>query len=153
MKVSVGTDIPSMVGGGILPQLRIAMAAEMHRINQARLGAGQSVPNPPAITARQMLEMATIGGARGLGLDRETGSLTPGKAADLLLIRAESPLTAPLSDAAGLVLMQASAGEIETVLVGGRLLKAGGRLPAPGAPALFARLQARAEEMAAAAAR
>jgi cytosine/adenosine deaminase-related metal-dependent hydrolase len=153
MKVSVGTDIPSMVGGGILPQLRVAMAAEMHRINQARLGAGQAVPNPPAITARQMLEMATIGGARGLGLDRETGSLTPGKAADLLLIRAESPLTAPLADAAGLVLLQASAGEIETVLVGGRLLKAGGRLTAPGAPALFARLQARAEEMVAAAAR
>lgn len=153
MKVSVGTDIPSMVGGGILPQLRVAMAAEMHRINVANIANGQPVPNPPAITARQMLEFATIGGARALGLDRVTGSLTPGKRADLLLVRADSALTAPVSDAAGLVLLQASAGDIDTVLVDGRIVKQGGRLTAPGAVALFARLQARAEQMAEAASR
>lgn len=153
MKVSVGTDIPSMVGGGLLPQLRVALAAELHRINLAALAAGQGVPATPPITARQMLEFATIGGARGLGLDRVTGSLTPGKRADLLLVRADQPLTAPRSDPAGLVLLQASAGEIETVLVDGRFRKRDGRLVDPGADAVFARLQTRAEEMAAAASR
>ncbi|WP_439594906.1 amidohydrolase family protein [Falsiroseomonas sp.] len=151
MKVSVGTDIPSMVGGGILPQLRVAMAAELHRINAAALAAGQGVPATPPVTARQMLEFATIGGARGLGLDRVTGSLTPGKRADILVVRADQPLTTPRSDPAGLVLLQAGAGEIETVLVDGRIRKRDGRLTVPGSDAVFARLQARAEEMAAAA--
>jgi cytosine/adenosine deaminase-related metal-dependent hydrolase len=153
MKVAVGTDIPSMVGGGLLPQLRVAMAAELHRINLASLAATRTVPATPPITARQMLEFATIGGARGLGLDAVTGSLTPGKRADLLLIRADAPLTAPLSDPHGLVLLQASAGEIETVLIDGRIVKQGGRLTDPAAPAVFASLQARSEVMAEAARR
>jgi cytosine/adenosine deaminase-related metal-dependent hydrolase len=153
MRVSVGTDIPSMVGGGLLPQLRIAHAAELHRINLAAVAATRQVPPTQAITAKRMLEFATIEGARGLGLDRVTGSLTPGKRADVILVRADTPLTAPLSDPYGMVLLQAGAGDIETVIVDGRVRKAEGRLVDADAPQVFARLQARAEEMAEAAAR
>jgi cytosine/adenosine deaminase-related metal-dependent hydrolase len=151
MRVSVGTDIPSMVGGGLLPQLRLAHAAELHRINLAAVAATGRVPTPPSITAKRMLEFATIEGARGLGLDRVIGSLTPGKRADLILVRTDSPLTAPLSDPYGAVLLQAGAGEIETVMVDGRIRKRGGRLVDVVAPDVFARLQARAAEMAEAA--
>jgi cytosine/adenosine deaminase-related metal-dependent hydrolase len=153
MRVSVGTDIPSMVGGGMLPQLRVAQAIEHHRINQANIAAGRPVPNPPAVTARQMLAFGTSEGARGLGLDRVTGSLTPGKRADLLIVRVDAPLTAPVSDPAGAMLLQASAGEIETVMVDGRLRKHEGKLVDPDAASVFARLQARAEVMAEAARR
>ncbi len=153
MRVSVGTDIPSMVGGGILPQLRIALAAELHRLNVASLAATRQAPNPPPVTARQMLALATIDGARSLGLDRLTGSLTPGKRADLLLIRTDSAVTAPMSDPAGLVLLQASLGDIDTVMVEGRIRKHGGVLVDADAPAVFARLQARAAEMREAASR
>jgi cytosine/adenosine deaminase-related metal-dependent hydrolase len=142
-----------MVGGGLLPQLRVAMAAELHRLNLIAIAATRTVPATPPVTARQMLEFATIGGAKGLGLDRLTGSLTPGKRADLILLRADQPLTAPVSDPAGLVLLQASAGDIETVIVEGRIRKQGGRLVDADAPQVFARLQARAEAMAAAASR
>jgi 5-methylthioadenosine/S-adenosylhomocysteine deaminase len=152
MKVSFGTDIPSMVGGGMLPQLRLAAAAELNRINLAAVAAGGAVPTPPAITAKRMLELGTIEGARGLGLDRVTGSLTPGKRADLILVRADSPATAPLSDPYGLVLLQAGPGDIETVIVDGRIRKQDGRLVDADAAQVFARLQARASEMAAAAA-
>jgi cytosine/adenosine deaminase-related metal-dependent hydrolase len=151
MRVSVGTDIPSMVGGGILPQLRVALAAELARQNAESLAATRQVPATPPVSARRMLEFATIEGARGLGLDGITGSLTPGKRADLLLIRTDSPLTAPLSDPYGAVLLQASAGEIETVMVDGVIRKAEGRITDPEAGRVFARLQARAEEMVAAA--
>lgn len=153
MRVSVGTDIPSMVGGGVLPQLRILQAAELHRINLAAVAETRQVPTSPAISARRMLELATIEGARGLGLDRVTGSLTPGKRADILLIRTDTPLVAPVSDPHGAVLLQAGAGDIETVLVDGVIRKQAGRLTEPEAPRLFARLQARAEEMAEAASR
>ncbi|WP_270938652.1 amidohydrolase family protein, partial [Falsiroseomonas oryzae] len=153
MRVSVGTDIPSMVGGGLLPQLRVAMAAELHRLNVESLAATRQVPATPPVTAKRMLEFATIEGARGLGLERVTGSLTPGKRADLILVRADAPLTAPLSDPHGAVLLQASAGDIETVIVDGVLRKQGGRLVDADAAAVFQRLQARAEEMAEAARR
>lgn len=153
MRVSVGTDIPSMIGGGLLPQLRVAQAAELHRLNVASLAATRTAPNPPPVTARQMLAWATIEGARGLGLDRVTGSLTPGKRADVLLVRTDSALTAPVSDPAGLVLLQASAGDIDTVIVDGRIRKQGGALVDADAGAVFARLQARAEAMREAAAR
>ena len=151
MRVSFGTDIPSMVGGGMLPQLRIAAAAELNRINLAAVAAGGAVPTPPSISAKRMLELGTIEGARGIGLDRVTGSLTPGKRADLILVRADAPATAPLSDPYGLVLLQAGPGEIETVIVDGRIRKQDGRLVDPGVAQVFARLQARASEMAAAA--
>jgi cytosine/adenosine deaminase-related metal-dependent hydrolase len=151
MRVSIGTDIPSMVGGGLLPQLRIAHAAELHRINLAAVAATRQVPTAPAISAKRMLELATIEGARGLGLDRVTGSLTPGKRADVILVRADTPLTSPLSDPYGAVLSQAGAGDIETVLVDGRFRKRDGRLVDAEAPQVFARLQARATEMAEAA--
>ena len=153
MRVSVGTDIPSMVGGGLLPQLRVALAAELHRINLAEIAAGRGVPATPPVTARRMLEFATVEGARSLGLGQITGSLTPGKRADLLLVRTDTAATAPLSDAAGAVLLQAGTGDIETVIVDGRLRKHEGRLVDADAPALFARLQARAEAMAEAARR
>ncbi len=153
MRVSVGTDIPSMVGGGLLPQLRVALAAELHRINLEAIGAGRGVPATPPVTAKRMLEFATIEGARGLGLDRVTGSLSPGKRADILLLRADAPLTAPVSDPYGAVLLQASAGDIGTVLVDGVIRKQDGALTAPDAGQVFARLQARAEEMAEAARR
>jgi cytosine/adenosine deaminase-related metal-dependent hydrolase len=100
-----------------------------------------------------MLEFATVEGARSLGLGQVTGSLTPGKRADLLLVRTDTAATAPLSDAAGAVLLQAGTGDIETVIVDGRLRKHEGRLVDADAPALFARLQARAEAMAEAARR
>ena len=153
MRVSIGTDIPSMVGGGLLPQLRVALAAELHRINLASLAEGRGVPATPPVTARRMLEIATRDGAAGLGRDRVTGTITPGKRADLILMRTDAALTAPVSDPAGAVLLQASPGEIDTVIVDGRLRKSGGRLVDADAPAVFARLQARAEEMAEAARR
>ncbi|MGG5810622.1 amidohydrolase family protein [Falsiroseomonas sp. CW058] len=153
MRVSVGTDIPSMVGGGVLPQLRIAQAAELHRINLAAVAETRQVPTTPAVTARRMLEFGTIGGAAGLGLDRVTGSLAPGKRADLILVRTDTALAAPVSDPAGAVLLQAGAGEIDTVIVDGRIRKHEGRLADPDAAAVFTRLQARAEEMAEAARR
>ena len=66
--------------------------------------------------------------------------------ADLILLRTDAALTAPVSEAPCAVLVQAGAGEIETVIADGRRRKHGGRLVYSGASAVFARLQARAEE-------
>jgi cytosine/adenosine deaminase-related metal-dependent hydrolase len=148
MAASLGTDIPSMVGGGMLPQARALMTAEQHRANQAGLARDGRVPAEPAAATRRVLELLTLEGARGVGLDAITGSLTPGKRADLLLVRSDAPATAPPLDAIGAVIWQASAGEIETVFVDGVAVKRGGRLTHPQAEAAFARAAERAAIMA-----
>jgi 5-methylthioadenosine/S-adenosylhomocysteine deaminase len=64
-----------------------------------RIAAGDE--NAPAhLTPAEVFEYATIGGAANAGLDTRTGSLTPGKEADVVLIRTSDVNTAPLSNAA-----------------------------------------------------
>lgn len=82
----------------------------------------------PAVTFRQCLEMATIYGARALGLERETGSLTPGKLADVVLIRADDLNVAPLAAVESAVVRSVTPANVDTVLVGGRIVKRGGEL-------------------------
>jgi 5-methylthioadenosine/S-adenosylhomocysteine deaminase len=81
-----------------------------------------------ACTARQALALGTIGGARSLGLDAVTGSLTPGKRADLILVATGHPNLGVLTDPAGLLVAAAQPGNVDTVLADGQLLKRGGAL-------------------------
>ena len=81
-----------------------------------------------ACTARQALALGTIDGARSLGLDAVTGSLTPGKRADLILVATGHPNLGVLTDPAGLLVTAAQPGNVDTVLADGQLLKRGGVL-------------------------
>jgi cytosine/adenosine deaminase-related metal-dependent hydrolase len=77
--------------------------------------------------------MATIDGARDLGLDSRVGSVTPGKRADLILVRLlDLSLApgAPGADPLGLIVLAAQPGNVDTVIADGRVLKRGGRLQA-----------------------
>jgi 5-methylthioadenosine/S-adenosylhomocysteine deaminase len=81
-----------------------------------------------ACTARQALALGTIEGARSLGLDGVTGSLTPGKRADLILVATGHPNLGVLTDPAGLLVTAAQPANVDTVLADGRILKRGGAL-------------------------
>jgi cytosine/adenosine deaminase-related metal-dependent hydrolase len=81
-----------------------------------------------SLLARRALAMATIDAARGLGLDAVTGSLTPGKRADLIMIRADALNMAPFTDAPNMVAFAAQPANVDTVVVDGRVLKRDGRL-------------------------
>jgi 5-methylthioadenosine/S-adenosylhomocysteine deaminase len=81
-----------------------------------------------ACTARQALALGTIEGARSLGLDAVTGSLTPGKRADIILVDTGHPNLGVLTDPAGLLVGAAQPGNVDTVLADGRILKRGGAL-------------------------
>src|SRR5262249_36599061 len=72
--------------------------------------------------------MATINGARALGLDHITGSLTPGKRADIILIRTDDLNIAPLANIETTVVQSATPANVDTVMVDGRILKRHGRL-------------------------
>jgi len=83
-----------------------------------------------ALPPRRLLELATIEGARQLGLESETGSLVPGKRADLILVRTADPNMAPVSDPVRSVAISGAPSNVDTVIVDGRILRAGGRFTA-----------------------
>jgi 5-methylthioadenosine/S-adenosylhomocysteine deaminase len=76
-----------------------------------------------ALSARDVLRLATIDGARTLGLDSVTGSLAPGKRADLIVVSADAPNLGVLTDPARLLVTAAHPGNVDTVIADGRLLK------------------------------
>ncbi len=83
-----------------------------------------------ALTARQTLALATLEGARSLGLAGETGSLTPGKRADIICVSPAAPNLGLLTDPAHLLVTAAQPANVDTVLVDGRILKHHGVLTA-----------------------
>lgn len=93
-------------------------------LSLAAVKLGAELAFPP----RRVLELATIDGARDLGLDDRIGSLTPGKRADLILIRAADPNTGPLVDPVSTVVRSAQPANVDTVMVDGRIRKLGGSL-------------------------
>jgi cytosine/adenosine deaminase-related metal-dependent hydrolase len=81
-----------------------------------------------AMTAEKVLEMATIDGARSVGLEREVGSIEPGKKADVILVNLEHPQTTPWHNAGSALVYQAYGSEVDTVIVDGNILMEGRRL-------------------------
>ena len=83
---------------------------------------------PPLLTPKQVLEFATIEGARVCGLEERTGSLTPGKQADVVVIRCDHANASPIIDPVSTVVHQVDTRNVEMVLVGGKVLKRDGKL-------------------------
>lgn len=84
---------------------------------------GTDTERLPPILFRHAIAMATINGAKALGLDTQIGSITPGKRADLILIRQDDLNIAPAADIESAVVRVATPANVDTVLVDGRILK------------------------------
>jgi cytosine/adenosine deaminase-related metal-dependent hydrolase len=84
----------------------------------------------PPVGFREVIEMATINGAKALGLGDVTGSLTVGKRADIILIRGNDINVAPIANIETTVVQSATPANVDTVLVDGRMVKRGGKLVA-----------------------
>ena len=83
-----------------------------------------------ALTARDVLRLATIDGARTLGLEAVTGSLTVGKRADVIVVSVEAPNLGVLTDPARLLVTAAGPRDVDLVVADGRILKRDGVLTA-----------------------
>ena len=84
----------------------------------------------PPVEFREVIEMATLSGAKALGLAEVTGSLTVGKRADIILIRGNDINIAPVANIETAVVQSATPANVDTVMVDGRVVKRGGRLVA-----------------------
>jgi cytosine/adenosine deaminase-related metal-dependent hydrolase len=103
---------------------------------------------PGALAARDVLSMATRNGARTLGLEREIGSLEPGKRADIIIVARDRPHLAPDEDPYSTLVYAARASDVRAVLVDGRLLVDEGRLVHRDPAAIVARARESARAVA-----
>lgn len=94
---------------------------------QSRRSQGGPHPATP-IDVRAILQAATLDGARCMGLEDRIGSLTPGKQADVIMIRTDGIGVFPSHNAVGNVVHMAQRADVDTVMVAGRLRKRWGRL-------------------------
>lgn len=122
LRPSLSIDVVTTVPGDMFTQMRAAFGGERARINAKCWEDNVEVPETMP-TARQMLEMATINGAHVAGVEDRTGSLTPGKKADVVLIDARDINVAPVIDPVAAVVLSADVSNIETVLVDGEYRK------------------------------
>lgn len=128
--VTLGVDIPSGVNADLLVQMRLAFQLErMFDAQRERLEGREPerTSRLPTLTPRDVLRFATIDAARALGLGDEIGNLTPGKAADVLMLSTE-PFGLGAGDPAAHVVLHASAADVDSVLVAGQFRMRSSRL-------------------------
>jgi cytosine/adenosine deaminase-related metal-dependent hydrolase len=125
VRPGLSIDVEVALASDMFTQMRALHAIQRMRAANAAYGTDTT---PNRITTRDVLDFATLQGARTNGLEAVTGSLTPGKQADLLVINATDINTMPLNDAVGTLVLGADPRNIETVLVAGVARKLGGRL-------------------------
>jgi 5-methylthioadenosine/S-adenosylhomocysteine deaminase len=126
---SLSIDVCTLNGGDMFGAMKATIAAERALRNAAAADAG-TVVTTLAPSCRDVVEYATIAGARANGLDAITGSLTPGKQADIIVLRTDSAAMLPVNNPYGSIVYSAHPGVVDTVLVGGVAVKRNGRLVA-----------------------
>jgi cytosine/adenosine deaminase-related metal-dependent hydrolase len=137
---SIGTDIESAYAPDMFACARITLQAERHLTNMRMMAETGERPHPVPLTVREALHWATGEGARAIGLGQRTGSLETGKQADLILVRANDLNLSGAFDPYNAIVGFAHPGNVDTVMVAGRVLKRAGRMLRDDLPALQAKL-------------
>src|SRR5467141_2890385 len=158
MEPSLSSDVEVMMTADFFTQMRVCMNMQRMVVNQMILDSpngNQNLPDPrnwelpqsavtvpgffpywptppagiPApLSTRDVLRYATINGAKALRLDSKTGSLTPGKEADIIILDATALNVAPLNNVPGAVVSLMERTNVETVIVAGKVRKWKGKL-------------------------
>lgn len=140
--VSLSMDTSVWWSGDLFSAMRSTLGADRSR-EHLEAHAKQETITHCHLRAEQVVEWATRGGARALGMDATIGALTPGRQADVVLIKNDaSPAMFPILNPHGHVVFQAQRADVHTVLVGGRVVKRDGRLVGVDLAAARARVAA-----------
>jgi 5-methylthioadenosine/S-adenosylhomocysteine deaminase len=116
---SLSVDVETNVPSDMFNQMRSVLALQR---------AIATAEGKSPMSTREVLACATIEGARANGLDAKTGSLTPGKQADVIMLRTDRINVTPLNDPATAVVANMDTGNVDTVMIAGRVMKRHGEL-------------------------
>jgi cytosine/adenosine deaminase-related metal-dependent hydrolase len=126
LQPSLSSDHAVTLASDMFSMMRTTGIVQRYGVFQREKSDPRNVP--PLLTCRQLLEFGTINGARCANVDGKVGTLTPGKEADLLLLRADHIDVWPLNNAAGSVVNLMNPGHVEAVFIAGKVKKWRGSL-------------------------
>ncbi|MGH2382102.1 MAG: amidohydrolase family protein [Candidatus Limnocylindria bacterium] len=123
--IGLSSDVATTASADQFTQMHAILGSERGRKHQEAWDAGLDglEASPGLITARDVLRWATLGGAEVAGLADRTGSITPGKRADLVIIDTKAVNVAPVIDPVGAVVCAADISNVRTVMVDGQVVK------------------------------
>lgn len=126
LRPSLSVDVETNVPGDMFTQMRTVLSLQRALLFNRALAGEQNLP--PLLTARDALEFATIEGARANGLAHKVGTLTPGKEADIIMLRTNRINVMPINDPIGAVVWGMDTSNVDSVFVAGKAMKRNGEL-------------------------
>jgi cytosine/adenosine deaminase-related metal-dependent hydrolase len=123
---ALSTDVECTMTADFFTQMRTVFTLQRALINERAINGETNLPE--LLTCRDVIRFATVEGARVARLSHKIGSLTPGKEADIILLRADAINVAPLNNVPGAVVTLMERSNVDTVIVAGRIRKWRGAL-------------------------
>ena len=128
---SLGIDVEPFCSGQMFREMQAALLFARGREIRNNALRGNSPFRRLPVRTREALEWATIGGARAFMMDDRIGTLSPGKKADIVMLRADDINMAPVYDPVYSIVEIAGAGNVDTVIIDGIVRKQNGKLTFP----------------------
>jgi 5-methylthioadenosine/S-adenosylhomocysteine deaminase len=126
IRPSLSVDVETSVPNDFFNQMRSIYSQQKNEVWERKLSGDK---NPPKfLTVREVLEFATVEGARANHLEKKVGSLTPGKEADIIMLRHDMLNVMPMNNAVGAVVTSMGPQNVDTVLIAGKVMKRNGKL-------------------------
>ena len=126
LRPSLSVDVETTMSGDLFAQMRSVLTLQRSLVNERRLQGEDNLPD--VLTSRDVIEFATIEGARANGLDSKVGTLTPGKDADVIMLRTDRINVLPINDPIGVVVRGMDSSNVDSVFIAGTPRKRGGQL-------------------------
>lgn len=146
-RLSMGVDIESLVSTDMFTVARMGLACQRALDNAASRQATGAIPDDMKVTTKDALSWITIEGARMLGMADRLGSLTPGKQADITILRTSDLNLWPVNDPVNAIVTQAGLSNVESVIIAGEFKKRDGKLLVGDQPKLRRELSASASRI------
>ena len=125
-RTAFSIDVEVSLSPDLFSQMKAAFF--LQRVLSNKRWAEGDASAPAMMTVRDVLTIGTIGGATALALQNKIGTLTPGKEADIVLIRGNDITNGPLNNAIGTIVIGATPDSVDTVIIAGKVRKSKGKL-------------------------
>lgn len=123
---ALGIDLDTAFGSDMFGEMHALFGQQRSAMRYRRFRGEAGVPAPISVEA--VLRAATVNGACAAGLEDQAGTLTPGKQADIIMVRTQGVAVFPVSNAIGTIVQAVERADVDTVMVAGQLRKRAGRL-------------------------
>jgi len=123
---ALGIDLDTAFGSDLFGEMHALFGQQRSAMRYRRFRGEAGVPAPISVEA--VLKSATINGARAAGLESEIGALTPGRQADIIMVRTNGVAVFPVTNAIGTIVQAVERSDVDTVMVAGEIRKRAGKL-------------------------